>query len=480
MTHDTTLSDSTSAGSVPSQPPSVLGLVIVWSAQESECGRIVLIPPLPVGRPYLVGRGESSPTDTHPKLLPEEARPGGSRHSAPLTSLKLSRAQLAIEQSTNGTLTVTNLGRARMAHNDAPSQRASLVVGDTLQLGSQLTLLCVRRPAWLSAMPSDFVLPPFGRADSHGIVGESWAIWQVRQQLAFAARQPEHVLVSGESGTGKELIAKALHAQSSRSARVLIARNASTFPETLIDAELFGNAKNYPNPGTPERLGLCGQAHESTLFLDEIAELPASLQPHLLRVMDAGEYQRLGEAHTRESNLRLIGATNQPGLLRADLAARFKLRIHSPGLHERREDIPLLVHAALRAIAARPTANALRFFPNDDLQREPRVSRALMWLLLHRHYTTHFRELEAILWQCVNQSLRDVLEPPNEGSVTPNHESDGQATVAPVDPASLSRDAVQHALERNNWVLEQAWRELGLSSRHVLTRLLARHGLRRS
>jgi DNA-binding NtrC family response regulator len=413
-------------------------------------------------------------------LFPEEDRPGAPRHALPLASLKISRAQLSIEQRFNGTLLVKNIGKARMLHNDAPSQHALVAVGDTLQLGSQLILLCVRRSAWLRPMPHDFQLPPFGLADRHGIVGESPVIWEIRRQLAFAAKQAEHVLVSGESGTGKELLANALHALSSRASQAMVSRNASTFPETLIDAELFGNAKNYPNPGTPERPGLFGQASDSTLFLDEIAELPAPLQTHLLRVLDAGEYQRLGEAQTRRANLRLIGATNQPGQLRADLAARFKIRIHSPGLDERREDIPLLVHAALRSIASQPASNALRFFANGDLHGEPRVSRALMWMLLHRRYVTHFRELEAVLWKSVNHSRGDTLEPVTEAPTPTTPPSDSAETVAAVDPASLSREQLHGALERHSWVVEQAFRELGLSSRHVLTRLMARHGLRRS
>jgi DNA-binding NtrC family response regulator len=481
MIHDTTLSDSSFGERATSTPPQTLGLVIVWSAEPGECGRVVLIPPLPVGRTHLFGRGEAVPTDQYPRLLPEEDRPGGSRRAVPIASLKISRAQLSLEQRPNGTLSVTNIGRARMLHNDLPRQTASLASGDTLQLGSQLILLCVRRSAWSLALPANFALPPFGRADHHRIVGESAAIWELRRQLVFAAAQPEHVLVSGESGTGKELLANALHALSSRGGRALVSRNASTFPDTLIDAELFGNAKNYPNPGTPERPGLLGHASDSTLFLDELAELPQGLQTHLLRVLDAGEYQRLGETNVRRANLRLIGATNQPGRLRTDLAARFKIRIHSPGLDERREDIPLLVHAAMRSIAAQPSADARRFFPDEDIHGEPRVSRALMWTLLNRQYVAHFRELETLLWKSVNQSLGDTLEPVKDAERTAlaSTPPDPQETSPAVDPATLSRHAVQSALERNDWVVEQAYRELGLSSRHVLTRLMTRHGLRR-
>jgi transcriptional regulator with GAF, ATPase, and Fis domain len=481
MTHDTTLSDSSFLNTPGSVPPEVLGLVIVWSANAGECGRVVLIPPVPVGRPYVLGRGEPNAADPHSRLLPQEDRPGGECRATPLESPRISRAQLLLEQRPNGELVARNIGKARMLHNDEASQSATLVLGDTLQLGSQLLLLCVRRAAWLRPMPPDFVFPRFGRPDANGIAGESAAIWSLRQQLEFAASQLEHVLVSGESGTGKELLARALHARSSRAGRALVSRNASTFPETLIDVELFGNAKNYPNPGTPERPGLFGQALDSSLFLDEIAELPQALQTHLLRVLDRGEYQRLGEAQSRHANVRLIGATNRPALLRSDLAARFKIGIHSPGFDERREDIPFLVHVSLRSMASARASSALRFFPNEDLEDEPRVSLALMLMLVRRRYVTHFRELEAVLWKSINQSPGDTLEPPKDelavAAPADASESEGDAVV---DPASLSPELVHSALQRNNWVVEQTWRELGLSSRHVLARLMARHGLRRS
>src|SRR4029077_9274313 len=119
------------------------------------------------------------------------------------------------------------------------------------------------------------------------------------------------VVIAGQSGSGKELVAQAIHALSGRADRRLVSRSAATLPEALIDAELFGNAKNYPNPGMVERSGLIGEAHGSTLFLDELGELPHAAQAHLLRVLDGGEYQRLGEAQARVSDFRLVVATNR-------------------------------------------------------------------------------------------------------------------------------------------------------------------------
>src|SRR5690606_25111169 len=130
------------------------------------------------------------------------------------------------------------------------------------------------------------------------------------------------------------------------------------------DAELFGNVKNYPNPGMPERAGLIGEADGSTLFLDEIGDLPNAHQVHLLRVLDDdGEYQRLGESKVRRSSFRLVAATNRPfESLKHDFLARFTHRVTVPGLPERRDDIPLILDSILRRIAKRNATIAARFF----------------------------------------------------------------------------------------------------------------------
>src|SRR6185436_8690780 len=141
-------------------------------------------------------------------------------------------------------------------------------------------LFCVRRRAWVHSLGSRAPSMPFGTADPHGMVGESPVAWEFRRQIAFVAPRPDHVLIVGESGTGKELAARAVHALSPRNASAFVARNAATFPEGLVDAELFGHAKNYPNAGMPERPGLIAGAASATLFLDEIAELSPTLQTH--------------------------------------------------------------------------------------------------------------------------------------------------------------------------------------------------------
>lgn len=256
-----------------------------------------------------------------------------------LSASRLARQQLRFSELSADAVLVESVGRCPLSVNGSPVRSARIKPGDAITLRNALVLLVTQRAVDARARhaSSDF---SFGEVDAHGLVGESPAAWALRESLAFAGRSREHVLILGESGSGKELSARAIHALSSRAVRTMVSRNAATLPETLVDAELFGNAKNYPNPGMAERNGLLGEAHGSTLFLDEIGELSAAAQAHLLRVMDHGDYQRLGEASQRRSDFRLVAATNRDtSALKHDFAARFPLRVRMPGLNERLEDV---------------------------------------------------------------------------------------------------------------------------------------------
>jgi len=236
----------------------------------------------------------------------------------------------------------------------------------------------------------------FGEPDLHGIVGESPAAWRLRDRIAWAAASREHTLILGPSGSGKELAARAIHASSARARGPFIARNAATIPPSLFDAELFGNVKGYPGPGVPERPGLVGAAQGGTLFLDELGELPETSQSHLLRLLDeGGEYHPLGASSAKRSNLRVLGATNRdPACLKHDLAARLIGRLTVPGLDERRDDIPLLVRHLLRRATESPESGST----------EPAVGAGLIETLLHHPYTTHLRELHALLWKALEEN----------------------------------------------------------------------------
>jgi two-component system nitrogen regulation response regulator GlnG/two-component system response regulator HydG len=386
------------------------GLVVLWSRDEpGRIGEILLLPPGDPG-PWTFGRGEARGDERRLSLsrqLPGEIVPTG-----PIASARISRAQLLLSPSPDGGLMVENLGSCPLLHRGRTVGRAEVSPGETLSLRHELSFLCVRRTP-IAPAPDGVALPPhpFGGPDAFGLVGESPALWDLRHRIVAVARQGLHVLILGESGSGKELVAQAIHARSPRGGRPLVARNAATIPEGIADAELFGNLRSYPNPGMPERPGLIGEADGSTLFLDEFAELPKSLQAHLLRVMDAGEYQRLGEAAVRRADLRILAATNRPLRdIQPDVLARLKVRILVPDLNARREDIPLLVVHLLRRHAAERPDLVRRFFPSEDAQRVPLVSPVLMEALVQHRYTTHVRELDAILVRAAMEGRGRYLE----------------------------------------------------------------------
>jgi transcriptional regulator with AAA-type ATPase domain len=248
----------------------------------------------------------------------------------------LSRRQLVIfvEQDS---LLVRNIGRCRLSVNGQVVHGATVRPGDTIYLRHQVLLYCTHRPLQMPALkayPLDRV-PAFGEPDLDGMIGESPTMWKLRDRVAASARTSYHVLVVGESGSGKELAAQAVHHLSARSQRKLIADNIAAIPPSLAAALLFGNKKNFPNPGMEERAGLLGSANGSSLFLDEIGDMPEEVQPMFLRVTERkGEYFRLGEeSKLQRSDFRLIGATNRPEKMRYELKRRFQREIRVPGVN---------------------------------------------------------------------------------------------------------------------------------------------------
>jgi two-component system nitrogen regulation response regulator GlnG/two-component system response regulator HydG len=447
-------------------PREVPALVILWSLDEpSRIGQAALV----LGTSVL-GRGGSQVEDGASRLVFAKQRPGSTKESTPLVSSRISRVQLKIEPAQDGKVTVTNVGKLALLHRGAEVKKLDAQPGDVLVLKNSLVLLVTRRTPVLEEA-SNLENPSFGfgEPDTYGIVGESPASWRLRDAIAFAARSPHHVLVQGPSGVGKELTARAVHGMSPRSKKELIARNAATFPSGIVDAELFGNAKGYPNAGMPERPGLIGEADGSTLFLDEIGELPTEMQAHLLRVMDrGGEYQRLGESRVRQADVRLVAATNREmDALKHDFAARLTVRTQVPGLDERVEDIPLLVrHILLRLAQEMPDVHA-RFFEVKDGRIEPRIEPALIDALVTHRYTHHLRELERLVWLAVSTSKDQYLARTKEVEAELRLPSTGEATES----------QIRAALETSNGNVTRAARHLGLKNRFALYRLMKQFGI---
>ncbi len=304
------------------------------------------------------------------------------------------------------------------------------------------------------------------------IVGESATIRELRSAILRAGRSPFPVLIEGESGSGKELVARAVHRVSPRRDRRLSALNCAALSDELAEAELFGHAKGAFTGAVAERPGLFEEAHGGTLFLDEISELSARVQAKLLRVLQEQEVRRLGEAHVRRIDTRIVAASNRPlareaeeGRFRRDLRYRLDvIRLSVPPLRDRLDDLPILVRHFWNALAARTGSRAV-------------LSPSVMAALGRHDWPGNVRELQNVL-----ASLR-VAAPPR-GSVGAERLPAHIARVAALGEtrtlAAARRDFevrfVRAALARVGGRHGLAARDLGLS-RQGLAKLVGRLGL---
>jgi two-component system response regulator AtoC len=237
------------------------------------------------------------------------------------------------------------------------------------------------------------------------MIGRSEAIQQVFRFIERAAGVSTTVLIQGESGTGKELVARALHKRGPRASRPFIAVNCGAIPATLLESELFGHKRGAFTDATSDKVGLFEAAHEGTLFLDEVGELPLALQVKLLRVLQEGTIRRIGETRDRNIDVRVIAATVRDleaevasGHFREDLFYRLNvLPIQVPPLRERPEDIPLLVdHFVARNNARLGT----RIRGVDEHARK---------ILLAYHWPGNVRELENVIERAMVLADGDVI-----------------------------------------------------------------------
>ena len=212
----------------------------------------------------------------------------------------------------------------------------------------------------------------------HGIVGSSAALRAVHERVALVAPTEASVLIQGPSGTGKELVAREIHKQSNRNERPMIQVNCAAIPSELYESEFFGHARGAFTGATRDRAGRFAAANEGTLFLDEVGEIPLELQGKLLRVLQEGTYERVGEERARAVDVRVIAATNRDlrkevlaGRFREDLYYRLDVfPIAVPALRERREDILPLVEHFLDQISAKLGRPAPRLSAADKKRLE--------------------------------------------------------------------------------------------------------------
>jgi len=203
------------------------------------------------------------------------------------------------------------------------------------------------------------------------LVGTSPAIRRTADVIRLVAKRHSTILITGETGTGKEVVARAVHMASPRGHFPMIAVNVAALPETLLEAELFGHVKGAFTGASQQRIGRCEQANRSTLFLDEIGDLPLDVQTKLLRFLQEREFQRVGSSETIRVDVRMIVAANvnllervRQGLFREDLYYRLSVvPITVPALRERPEDIPLLANHFIAKICRQEAIAQRRLTP---------------------------------------------------------------------------------------------------------------------
>ena len=274
------------------------------------------------------------------------------------------------------------------------------------------------------------------------IISKSKKFGKVLSKVEQVAKTDATVLIMGESGTGKELIARAVHNLSKRKTRPLVKLNCAALPANLIESELFGHEKGAFTGALNKRVGRFELADGGTIFLDEIGELPIELQSKLLRVLQEGEFERLGSAQTLKVDVRIIAATNRDlpeeigkGTFREDLYYRLNVfPIFVPPLRERREDIPLLVEHFL-------TKFEKRFGKKGGV-----VTKKVMDDLMNYPWAGNIRELENVIERAVIISQGNKLK---LGDSLPKTFTSKKQKITTLE--KNERDYILKALEFTNW-----------------------------
>jgi len=297
------------------------------------------------------------------------------------------------------------------------------------------------------------------------IVGTSAAMRELYALMDRVAATETTVLIAGESGTGKELVARALHERSSRAKRPFVAVNCAAMPESLIESELFGHERGAFTGAQELRRGRFELADSGSLFLDEIGELSPAVQAKLLRVLQEGEYQRVGGSQTLRSGARVIAATNRDleaevaaGRFRADLYWRlavFPLRV--PPLRERRSDIVLLADHFAEKQGRRAGKSILR------------ISSPAIDLLCMYHWPGNVRELENCIERAVVLSTDSVIHAYHLPPSLQSADSTGTGPASTLDAAlaRLERELLVEALKQSRGNAAAAARRLGISERRM-------------
>jgi formate hydrogenlyase transcriptional activator len=280
-----------------------------------------------------------------------------------------------------------------------------------------------------------------------GIIGKSSVLRRLLQMVETVAGGDSTVLLLGETGTGKELIARAIHSHSPRKARPFVKLNCAAIPTGLLESELFGHERGSFTGAIAQKIGRLEVAHQGSLFLDEIGDIPLELQPKLLRVLQEREFERLGSTRTQRVDVRMVAATHRDleGMIlekqfRSDLYYRLNVfPIQLPPLRERPEDIPLLAHHFVQQATRRMRKTI------DTVRPET------MEALIHYRWPGNIRELENVIERAVILSPGPVLRlSPRDlkSRITPGQTTDRHQTLEEVE-----RNYILKTLKETRWVL---------------------------
>ncbi|MCP3959171.1 MAG: sigma-54-dependent Fis family transcriptional regulator [bacterium] len=301
------------------------------------------------------------------------------------------------------------------------------------------------------------------------LIAESAAMRPVLELIARVGPSDANILLTGENGTGKSLAARVLHGVSERQTKPLITVNIGGLSESIFESELFGHVKGAFTDAKSDRVGRFELADGGTLMMDEIANVPPSLQTKLLRVLETGEFERVGSSKTREVDVRIISATNadldeeiRAGRFRQDLLFRLNtVEIRTPPLRERREDLPLLAAHFLADHARRYRRPARAFDPDA------------MRALLDHPWPGNVRELSHVVERAVLMSDGAAVQ---AGALGLRGSAGDVSRIEEMTLEEAERLLIRKALERYGGNVSDAARGLGLS-RSALYRRLEKYGL---
>jgi two-component system, NtrC family, response regulator AtoC len=310
-------------------------------------------------------------------------------------------------------------------------------------------------------------------AEDEELVGHAPAMRQVFKTIGLVARTSEPVLILGESGTGKELVASAIHRNSDRNSQPFIKVNCAALSPTLLESELFGHEHGAFTGAVARRIGRFEQAHRGTLFLDEVGDLDIDLQAKLLRVLQAGEFERVGGSDTITTDVRVISATNcnlrdriTQQRFREDLFYRLNVvTIELPPLRSRREDVPALAEHIVRHLGRK------NHWPQLALSAEA-VER-----LREQSWPGNVRELQNVLARAAILS-RGRMILPDDLVASPSTGEDKKQETRQQSSMSLKeilaeteRRVILQALEETGWSRTRAAKALGISRRQLYDKL---------